>query len=69
MTVKELKEKIAAIPEEFDNMKILTDDPDYDEYCMGDSYEEVIGITCYDTKRRCFGSAFGDDCYYISFDL
>ena len=29
MTVKELKDKINKIPEEYDNLPIITDDPDY----------------------------------------
>ena len=28
MTVKELKDKINKIPEEYDNLHIITDDPD-----------------------------------------
>lgn len=29
MTVKELKDRVNMIPEEYDNLPIITDDPDY----------------------------------------
>lgn len=42
MTVKELKEKLAKLPEEYDNLPIKMDDPDYmSEYCMGSATSEV----------------------------
>ena len=44
MTVKELKEIINNIDEQYDNEKVITDDKGYTEYCMGSSLTEVTGI-------------------------
>lgn len=63
MTVKELKEKITSIPEEFDNMEIITDDPYFGEECyLGDPYEKVVGLETYVTD---YCGRFENEMYYM----
>ena len=54
MTVKELKEKINSIPETMDDMPVVIERPDYNDYCLGDGMEEVttIDVLRYDRHRE-----------------
>ena len=47
MTVKELKNFVNNISEEYDNKKIITDDKDYNEYCIGDSFCDIKNLDGY----------------------
>lgn len=44
MTLKELKEAINAIDSKYDDEKVLTNDNNYNEYCMGSCTVEVKGL-------------------------
>lgn len=49
LTVKELKELINNIPKEYDNLPVITTDPDYNEYCCGSGDVPVDTMDIYPT--------------------
>lgn len=52
MTVKELKEKLAKLPEEYDNLPIKMEDPDYtSEYCGSATSEVDIDVYKFDNDN------------------
>ena len=65
MTVKELKELVSKIPDEYNDLPIVIDDKNYNEYCMGNGYELADNIDTYKTIYH-ISSALGDmDVYYF----
>ncbi len=63
MTVKELKNLINNIDSKYDNEEVLTDNKDYNEYCLGSS---IIKLTALDMQHTdCFNDGKGG--FYIDF--
>ena len=50
MTIKELKNIINNIDEKYDNKEIITDDKEYDEYSIGDSFVNIKDVEHYEFK-------------------
>ena len=56
MTVKELKNLINNIDTKYDNEEVLTDNKDYNEYCLG---RPIINVTALDMQYTdCFGGFY-----------
>ena len=49
MTVKEFKDIINSIDSKYDNKEVLTENKEYNEYCLGDSVVKVNVLEMWDT--------------------
>lgn len=65
MTVKELKELVSKIPDEFNSFPIVTQDKNYGEYCMGELYTLVDGIDTYKTNYHISAALGNIDVFYF----
>ena len=61
MTVKELKDLINNIDSKYDNEEVLTDNKDYNEYCLGSSVIKLTALDMWHTD--CFNNNKGG--FYI----
>ena len=56
MTVKELKNLINNIDSKYDNEEVLTDNKDYNEYCLGSPIVKLTALDIHYTD--CFGGFY-----------
>lgn len=49
MTIKELKNLINSIDSKYDDKEVLTDNKDYNEYCLGDPAIKVTELEMWHT--------------------
>lgn len=61
MTIKELKNLINSIDSKYDNKEVLTDNKDYNEYCLGSPVITVTELEMWHTD--CFNSDKGGGFY------
>ena len=50
MTIKELKNLINSIDSKYDDKEVLTENKEYNEYCLGDSVIRVTELEMWNTE-------------------